>query len=410
MDNLELFQLALGISDPWVITEVEFKDNDEGVERELHITIDFYRGSTFRATDGEAHKAYDTVKRTWRHLNFFQHRCYLHCSVPRIKTAEKKIEQVEVPWSRKGSGFTLFFEAYCVELVRQEMPVNKVGQMVGEYAQRIWTILKHYIDQSYKQVDHREIKEIGIDETSSKKGHKYITVAVDMKKRAVIRVEIGKDKASIERIATYLKSKGSPVEEVEEVSMDMSPSFIAGCLEQFPEAAITFDRFHVKKLLNVAMDQVRKLERKEHEQLKGYKYAFLRNPKSLTEAKRQEVEELIKLYPTLGEAYRLKILFDDFWDMEDAQRAEAFLENWCAQANKSKIFPFLKFVETLKVHWYGIISFITSRLTNGILEGINAKIQLAKRRARGYRNINNFISIIYLVAGNLKLGYPYKTT
>jgi transposase len=79
------------------------------------------------------------------------------------------------------------------------------------------------------------------------------------------------------------------------------------------------------------------------------------------------------------------------------------------QVEKSKIFPFIEFTKSLKAHWYGIMSFITSRLTNGVLEGINAKIQLAKRRARGYRNINNFITMIYLLAGKLNLKYPHKS-
>ena len=410
MNNLELFQIALGLGKPWLITEVDFKEVAGTDGKELHIAIDFYKGSEFSGTDGGKYKAYDTRERTWRHLDFFQHKCYLHCNVPRIRLKGGNVEQVEVPWARAGSGFTLLFEAFCLQLVQQEMPVNKVGQTVGEYGQRIWTILQYYIGKAYDQADHSEVKELGIDETSTRKGHRYITVAVDMDKRNVIRVEEGRDKDSINQVVKYLESKGTVPEQIKEICIDMSPSYIAGCLDSFPNAAITFDRFHVKKLLNVAMDEVRKAERREHDLLKGHKYTFLRNSDKLSDERRNQMNDLLKLYPTLGEAYRLKILFDDFWDMQNSSQAEVFLEDWCQQAEKSGIHPFIKFVGTLKAHWYGIISFTTSRLTNGILEGINTKIQLAKRRARGYRDIKNFISIIYLIAGNLNFNYPHRSS
>jgi len=115
---------------------------------------------------------------------------------------------------------------------------------------------------------------------------------------------------------------------------------------------------------------------------------------------------LIELLPVLGEAYRLKILFDDFWEMKDIAEAQAFLTFWCDLAEDAKIHPFIKFVNTLKSHWTGIVNYIESNLSNGILEGINSKIQLAKRRARGYRNTDNFINMIYLIAGKLKFNYP----
>ena len=108
--------------------------------------------------------------------------------------------------------------------------------------------------------------------------------------------------------------------------MDLSPSFIAGAAESFPDAQITFDRFHVVKLLNEAMNQVRIIERKEHDELKGHKYTFLKNRENLSKTKEQALDEMIKLYSTLGEAYRLKVLFNDLWAMLDKPVADAFLK------------------------------------------------------------------------------------
>ncbi|MCH6559487.1 transposase, partial [candidate division KSB1 bacterium] len=188
------------------------------------------------------------------------------------------------------------------------------------------------------------------------------------------------------------------------------PSFIAGVNEHFPKAEVHFDRFHVVKLLNEAMDNVRKSERKQHEALKGHKYTFLKNQKNLSDDKKQELNKLIKLYPILGKAYRLKELFNDLWDMESEEEAGAFIVDWCKEVDATDIQPFKKFTKTIKSHWTSIINFCETGITNGILEGINNKVQLAKRRARGYRTTENFINMIYFLCGKLKFDYPLNSS
>lgn len=154
------------------------------------------------------------------------------------------------------------------------------------------------------------------------------------------------------------------------------------------------------------MNKVRIDERKEHAALKNHKYTFLKNKEALSDKKRQALEEMITLYPTLGVAYRLKELFNDLWTMPDKSAANAFLNDWCAQVEKAKISAFQKFANTLRAHWSGIIHFVESNITNAILESINSKIQLAKRRARGFRNVKNYINMIYFLCGRLTFSYP----
>lgn len=149
------------------------------------------------------------------------------------------------------------------------------------------------------------------------------------------------------------------------------------------------------------MDEVRKKERKEHEALKGHKYTFLKNRRKLSNWQKNELNDLIQDYPTLGEAYRLKEIFNDFWEFKDPEEAMAFLAYWCDLVYESKIKPLMKFANTIKGHWSGIVNYTKTQMTNGVLEGINSKIQLAKRRARGFRNIENFIRMIYFIAGKL---------
>jgi len=231
--------------------------------------------------------------------------------VPRITTSSGKVRNVDVPWARPGSGFTLLFEALAMAMIEREMPVNRVAEILKVNPQRIWTIFNHWMSLARDADDPSGLTKLGVDETSSKKGHQYVTLGVDLDQARVIHVVEGKGKATLESIRKHLESKGATQEQVEQISMDLSPSFIAGAAASFPSAQITFDRFHVVKLLNEAMNQVRMAERQEHEGLRGHKYTFLRNRDTLSDKQATALADMIKLYPTLGEAYRLKELFND---------------------------------------------------------------------------------------------------
>jgi transposase len=203
--------------------------------------------------------------------------------------------------------------------------------------------------------------------------------------------------------------KGVDPDTVEHASIDLSPAFIKRLRDSFPKAEVHFDRFHIKKLLNEAMDEVRRVARREHEELKGHKYTFLKNRNTLSTEKEDALAKLIILYPTLGEAYRLKTLFDEVWAIPSEEAAQLFLESWMDQVSEKKINSFMKFAKTVMAHKTGIINFVKTRITNSIVEGINSKIQLAKRRARGCRNTDNFINMIYFLCGKINFIYPLKT-
>lgn len=408
MNSNYLFKKALDLDSPWEVVGTRFVETESDME--LHIDIDFKKGAKFDDENSNSCNIHDTKKKTWKHLDFFQHSCYLHCRVPRIITKEGAVKMVEVPWARVGSGFTLLFEAYVMALIEKEMPVNKAGVLVRENPHRLWNIFNYWVNLSYNSDPTKAPEKLGIDETSTRKGHDYVTLAVDIKERKVLHAAEGKGKEAIKAVKDHLETKDININKVKHVSMDMSPSFIAGVNEHFPKSEVHFDRFHVVKLLNEAMDKVRKSERKQHEALKGHKYTFLKNQQNLSDDKKEELNKFIKLYPILGEAYRLKILFNDLWEMESEEEAVAFLVDWCKEVDVADIQPFKKFANTVKSHWAGIVSFCETGITNGILEGINNKVQLAKRRARGYRRTENFINMIYFLCGKLKFDYPLNSS
>ncbi len=404
MNSQEIFTIALGLEAPWSIKEIKFDD----LNSRLDIYIGFTRGHRFSIDDDSLSTAHDTVGRSWQHLNFFQHTCYLHARVPRVKQSDGSVKTQSVPWARPNSGFTLLFEAFSLLLIENEMPVNKAAEIVRVNPHRLWTVFNYWISKAHREDIVEQPQQIGFDETSTRKGHNYLTTMVDLQERRVLFATEGKGADCIERSVEYLEQKQVETKDIKQVCIDMSPAFISGCMKHLPDAAVTFDKFHVVKEVNKAMDELRKLERKGNELLKGHKYTLLKN--KLSPRLQHERDILLEYYPLLGEGYRLKQLFAEFWELRDREEAESYLAYWCDIADESGIQPFRKAANTIRAHWSGIINYIESRINNGILEGLNSKIQLAKKRARGYRNTKNFINMIYFTCGKLKFDYPLYST
>jgi transposase len=290
----------------------------------------------------------------------------------------------------------LLFEAFAMSLIECEMPVNKVARTLRVQAHRLWRVFDHYIEKAVSEDRLDEVKEIGIDETSSRKGHRYVTVVADLQTKRAIPVVEGKDVAAMRDFKDALESKGGSASKIKWISMDMSPAFISGHARYFHEAHIVFDKFHLMQIVNAAIDQTRKQERKGNELLKGHKYTVLRNYRDLSQAKKQQLHQLLSVFPTLGEAYRLRETLNEIWQIEDPQVAQAYLSTWCDYALETNVIAFRKVVKTFRGHWSGIVTYFHHRTTNAVLENINGKIQSAKRRARGYRNIKNFINHEYV--------------
>jgi transposase len=408
MNSTEIFTMALGLVEPWHVSKVEFQDSSESI-KELHIWIEFTRGYKFTVDSVES-TAYDTEDKTWRHLNFFEHRCYLHARVPRIKVGEHSIKLVDVPWARPNSGFTLMFEAYTMLLIEREMPVNSVAKTVKETAPRLWRVFNHWVTKAVDKITMSNLMFVGVDETSKRKGHDYITSFVDLDTHTTVFVAEGRGSETFKAFQERLLEKEGKVENIKAFSMDMSTSFISGAKEHFPEADIIFDKFHVIKSLNEALDEVRKAEHNNTKMLKGHRYTFLHLRKNLPEKKRSELETLLLTYPIIGKAYGFKESFIDILSNVYEDDTESRLEEWCNLVLESAIQPMARFVYMIKSHMFGIKTMFKYRaVNNGILEGLNSLIQLAKRRARGYVNVENFKNMVYFVTGGLQLDYPPET-
>lgn len=403
MRDKELFQAALGLAAPWQVVRSEF---DAG-KRRLDLYLDFAKGSRFACPScGAAGPAYDTEEASWRHLNFFQHEAYLHARVPRVDCKACGVKRVLVPWARPGSGFTLLFEALVMTLV-QAMPVNAAARIVNEHDTRLWRIIHHYVDTARAAADHSTVRRIGVDETAATRGHNYVTLFADLDQRRVLFATPGKDAETMQAFVDDLRVHNGKPEAITDLSIDMSPAFIKGAAQFLPNAAITFDKFHLVKSLNDAVEQVRRTEQRGEPQLKATRFLWLRNPQTLSASQAERLQALNPSKSRLktARAYRIRLAFQDLYQ-QPRELAEPYLRKWYFWATHSRIPAIVTAARTIKRHSHGILRWFDARISNGILEGLNSLVQAAKAKARGYRSERNLCAVIYLIAGKLQLDLP----
>lgn len=409
MQMLEsLFTRALKLEPPWEITKVDFQ-KDAGV---IKVYIDFPRGSVFCChARGNEVKAYDITEKEWRHLSFFQYACYLMVRLPRITCPIDGILQIDVPWAREGADFTLLFESFAMTLVR-EMPVNRVSQIIQVDDNKLWRMMQYYTEAAHQQDNYSEVTKIGVDETSKAKGHDYVSLFVDLEEKRTIFVAEGKGSETMAAFTRDFKAhQGDPLD-ITDVSIDMSPAFINGVEANLPNATITFDKYHILKIINTVVDSVGKTETQKQNVLREQKYLFLQNRENLTGSQLktlQFIESMPKLNLKTMRAYHIRENFQEIYKEEIREGFKRNLRQWYFWAAHNRIEEIKEAAQTIKRHWPGVLRWYDSRINNGILEGLNSLVQAAKAKARGYRTFKNLRTIIYMPTGKLnysKMGLP----
>ena len=403
MRDTTLMQMALGLVPPWLVKDVRF----DAANKRLDIELDFARGGRFPCpacakADCPVH---DTSMQEWRHLDFFQHQAFLHARTPRITCADCGVKQIAVPWARAGSGFTLLFEALAMALMTA-MPVAAAGRILGEHDTRMWRVLRHWVEEARARADYSQVKRVAIDETAAKRGHDYISLFVDIDERRVLFVTEGKDADTVREFADDLEAHKGDASHVKEVCIDMSKAFIKGVTDNLTEAQITFDKFHAVKLVNDAVDKVRRAEAKDRPELKRSRYLWLKNEPKLSAQGRADLDALTRLHLKTARAYQIRLAFQEIYQQPTWEWGAMFLDRWYSWAIRSRLEPMKEVARTVMRHRDGILAWFDSRIANGLIEGINSLIQAAKAKARGYRTTRNLKAITYLIAGKLDLKLP----
>ena len=407
MNSNQIFALGLGLTPPWKLVEQHL--DLKRTPHELHLRLQADRGALFPCPDcGKMCKAHDYKDFTWRHLNFFQHHCYLTAPVPRTNCQEHGVKRIQVPWAREGSQFTLLFEQVAMTLVR-EMPVLAAARIIEITDQRLWRIIAYYVQRSLDGLDLKSLEAFALDETASKRGHNYVTIFLDLERdsKPVIFATPGKGKETVALFKEFLEKHGGASENIVEVVCDMSKAFLSATEETFRNSHVTVDWFHVVQLFTKATDEVRRAEAREHKLPNGTRWAILKGADGkLTDEQIEAIAELEVEGLQTAKAWRVKEMLR--WvnrapSLRAAKWRMTYFINYAREFVKD--IPVLdavsKALDTLERHKARILRRWRSTYTNARLEGLNSLFQAARSRARGYRNTANFITMIYLIAAPL---------
>jgi transposase len=320
--------------------------------------------------------------------------------VPRAECHDCQLtRQVAVPFADPRRRYTHAFERYALDLSRH-MTIQDVAHHLGVGWDTIKDIQKRDLQLHFAKPKLRKLRQIAIDEIAVGKGHRYLTVVLDLQSGAVVFVGSGKGG---DALAPFWKRLRASRAKIKAVATDMSLAYINAVREHLPRASHVFDHFHVIKLFNEKLSNFRRELYREatvllHRQiLKGTRWLLLKNPENLDPKRRERerLEEALRINQPLATVYYMKEDLRQIWQQPDKATARRVLDDWIRRADQSGISMLQKFASTLSMYRSGILAYYDCPISTGPLEGTNTKIQLMKRQAYGFRDQEFFVLKIY---------------
>jgi transposase len=312
-----------------------------------------------------------------------------------------KVTQIEVPWARPGSGFTLLMDALVLTLAKK-LPVSTIAQMFGVLENRIWRAINVHVASARQATTYSEVNALGVDEKFVGRRLGYLTLFHDPLARRVIGTAEGRKADTFETFkADFVSHQGQP-DAIEFITMDMSKAFQAGARKHFPKAEICFDAFHISQLIHDAVDEVRRVEVKQDASLKGSRWGLLTSPEDWSRAQINDMHWLQRSGLKTARAWRMKQRYKEIHLMCRAGAdPEPLYRSWISWAKRSRLEPFKRLGKTLKSHLPGILAAYRFGTSNAVAENINSQIQAAIVRARGFKSLRSLTNIIFLTTGKL---------
>jgi len=331
------------------------------------------------------------VVRQFRTVPIGTRRVDLEARIPRLACRDcGLVRQAVIGFAEPRRTYTKAFERYVLDLSRS-MTIKDVATHLGVSWDVVKEIQKKFLHRHFDKPKLKHVTQIAIDEISTGKGHRYVTIVLDLKSGAVLYVGPGK---GADALAAFWRRLRASHARIEAVATDMSPAYIEAVTTNLPEATLVFDRFHVIKLYNEKLSDLRRdlhgqlKDTMQKDVLKGVRWLLLKRPENLDASRREpeRLREALRLNEPLAIAYHLKEELNEIWEQEDEETAQALLMDWIVYAESSGIRMLQKFARTLRIHALGILSWYTYPISTGPLEGTNNKIKTMKRQAYGFRD------------------------
>lgn len=348
----------------------------------------------------------------WVHLGIGTMRLILEYAPRRVACPDCGVRVELIPWARPGSRFTRPFEemtAYLAQITNK----TEVARMMGISWRTVGNIVERVVAEKLDPKRLDGLRRIGVDEFSYRKRHNYITTVVDHDRHRIVWAAEGKSSESLEAFFDELGEKRA--KEIEIVTIDMSAAFIKSINTKVPGAQIVFDLFHVLKLASDAVDEVRRAKVRQLKELddpeettaiKKSKYALLKNPWDLSSKEWDKLAAIQKHNAPLYRAYLLKESLAAVFEETNRNDAARELNRWLAWASRSRLKPFVKTARTVRKYKDGILAYVETKLTNGLVEGFNNKLRMIARRAFGFHSAGALIGMLFLCCGGVETDPP----
>lgn len=347
-------------------------------------------------------------RRRWRHLDLAGVKLFLCYDLRRVRCPACGSVVERVPWASDPTArFTDDFDDEVAWLAQRGLDKSAIEERLEIAWRSVGRAIDRVMRRRGKADRLADLRHVGVDEVSYRKGHHYLTLVADQIAGTVVWGREGKDAATL---AAFFDELGEERrQQIESVSIDMSPAFEKAVRDAVPDADVVFDRFHVQALASKAVDDTRRelwqelRGTDEARVIKGTRWALLKDPLDLTDAERAKLADLQRNNRRLYRAYLLKEELGDILDRRQPNVVEALLRQWIAWGLRSRLPPFVKTAKTIRDHLDGILAYIRSRLSNGLLEGQNNKVRLITRRAYGFHSAEAVLAMVMLCCTGLVL-------
>jgi transposase len=404
MQDTELYRQLLGLASPWTVARVEL--NVEALRVDVWAE---HSDVKWRCPDCATELAvYDhSEERSWRHLDSMQFKTFLHARVPRVQCPEHGVKQVRLPWAEPRSRFTAMFECFAIKVLLQA-DVTGARRILRISWDEAWHIQERAVERGLQAKKSRVLSHLGVDEKSFAKRHHYMTLVCDIVGGTV--EHIAEDRKT-ESLDGYFKGlTGEQLQGIQAITVDMWDPYIKAIRLNVPgwKEKLVFDRYHVMKNVNHAVDLVRRKEHRElrakdDETLAKSRYLWLYAKENVPEHRKEEFNRLRTSKLRTARAWAIKESLRELWSCTTRAVAETHWKRWLGWALRSQLAPIVYAARTLRSHLEGVFTYFAHRTTNAFLEGINSKIQTVKKRAYGFRNIEHFKTAIFFHCGGLQL-------
>lgn len=412
MRDTELYRQLLGLQAPWSVERVELDVKQQRVD--VWAKHDKPKSWPCPECDKPCGLHDHDKERAWRHLDSCAFQTHLHARIPRVNCPEHGVRQVRVSWAEPRSRFTAMFERLAIDVLL-ETSVTGAARILGLSWDEAYHIMERAVARGVLRRPHAVPKVMGIDEKSLSKGHRYATMVCDLEHGHVIELAEGRSMQSLTRCVGRFSM--DDLSKVEAIAMDMWEPYAQAMRLWVDDAdeKIVFDRFHIVGHMNNALDLVRRKENKVlradgDDRLVGTKYLWLYGEENLPldrldEDTKSRFVGLRSSKLKTARAWALKESLRALWDQRSRAAGERWWTQWNSWAVRSRLEPVKKVAAMIRRHLPNVLTYFKHRITNAGSEAINSVVQMLKKRAFGYRNFDNFRTVVLFRCGGLDL-YP----